>query len=346
MEFIEQTSYNEGATENCKDLITKTNRILSDLGEEKVLKMRRGIEQDFVEVIHEGKRVSEDWDGTKEIYSETFYEMINKYLFDKLDSNNAYYVNQVEFVQKTMKTDQANIKQTIYFLVNNYLLKEYGLVPDIEVPRVEGHPSKKTKKQSTRSSNDKIVNVEIDGDGNSIVTFASGKKEYVVKSKAEPFLISNNPTPAVEFPFVENVIEQNPVIGEMHNHAPNPTLHGNEAIVAAHQGDTIQNSNFQKPIDMLKRTAEQVAPTVQAVPTEKKMLTTGEHFLGVTLTPHENENVNEVLASLSEIAEFLIDLEQEDEAKNNATLKNLHAHAKMSLLTASMAITRVITQKR
>ena len=97
---------------------------------------------------------------------------------------------------------------------------------------------------------------------------------------------------------------------------------------------------------MLKRTAEQVAPTVNTVPTEALPLSSGAHFLGVGETPHENENVNEVLASLSEIAEFLLDLEQEDEPKNNAMLKNLHSHAKMSLLTASMAITRVITHKR
>ena len=77
--MIEQTAYVEGVTENCKDLITKSNRILAEMGTDKVLKMRRGIEQNFVDVVVEGKRMSEDWQDTKAIFSETFYQIMNKY---------------------------------------------------------------------------------------------------------------------------------------------------------------------------------------------------------------------------------------------------------------------------
>lgn len=344
MEIIEQTSYVEGATENCKDLISKSNRILKELSREKVLKMRRGIEQDFVDVIVDGKRMSEDWEDTKTIYAETFYEMMNKYLFDKMDAQKTYFVNQMAFINNTMVRPQASLKEVIYFIVNNFLLKEEGQVPVSEVPRIEGHPE---KANNTNPTNEKIIKVTVDEDGDSIVTYESGRKEVISKLEKKPFIISNNPTPAVEFPQVENTVEQNPTMGVVHNHAPNPMLHGNEAIVSAHENDTIdQPSNSQNPISMLKRTAEQVAPTVPVADTEKKLLTIGEKFIGVGFNPSGNENVDAVKTSFSDMADYLFDMEQSEEIKNDQILRDLHTHAKQALLSASMTMVRVITYKK
>ena len=347
MQIIEQISYVEGATENCKDLISKSNRILKELSKEKVLKMRRGIEQDFVDVVHEGKRMSEDWEDTKTIFAETFYQMINKYLFDKMDAQNSYFVNQMAFINNTMVRPQAGLKEVIYFLVNNFLLKEDGQVPVSEVPRIEGHPEKVSKAKEAEEKKEKIIKVKVDEDGDSIVTYESGRKEVISKLEKKPFIISNNPTPAVEFPQVENTVEQNPTMGLVHNHAPNPSLHGNEAIVSAHENDTIdQPSNSQNPISMLKRTAEQVAPTVPVADTEKKLLTIGEKFIGVGFNPSGNENVDAVKTSFSEMADYLFDMEQSEEIKNDQILRDLHTHAKQALLSASMTMVRVITYKK
>jgi hypothetical protein len=345
MEANEQTSYNVGATENCKDLITKANRYLEELPTEKVLKMLRGIDVGFVDVFHEEKRITEDWEDTKLIYVETFYEMLNKYLFDKLDAQNTHYVNHTAFVTETMQNPQADSSEIIPFVIKNYLLKGKVSSPS-NASQKSGKTQTDSNEESFAYSNEKIIKVTVDDDGDSIVTYDSGRKAIIPKSKQGSLSIASNPTPAHELAQVESTGEQVPPVGSIHNHEPIPMLHGNESLVAAHEASTVQYSNFQNPVDMLKRTAEQVAPTVNAIPTEALPLSSGAHFLGVTATPHENENVNEVLASLSEIAEFLLDLEQEDEPKNNAMLKNLHSHAKMSLLTASMAIVRVITHKR
>jgi hypothetical protein len=345
MEVNEQTSYNVGATENCKDLITKANRFLEELPTEKVLKMLRGIDVGFVDVFHEEKRITEDWEDTKIIYIETFYEMLNKYLFDKLDAQNTHYVNHTAFVTETMRHPEADSSEIIPFIIRNFLLKGKVSSPS-NASQKSGETQADSNEESFAYSNEKIIKVTVDDDGDSIVTYDSGRKAIIPKSKQGSLSIASNPTPAHELAQVESTGEQVPPVGSVHNHEPIPMLHGNESLVAAHEASTVQYSNFQNPVDMLKRTAEQVAPTVNAIPTEALPLSSGAHFLGVTATPHENENVNEVLASLSEIAEFLLDLEQEDEPKNNAMLKNLHSHAKMSLLTASMSIVRVITHKR
>jgi hypothetical protein len=345
MEVNEQTSYNVGATENCKDLITKANRFLEELPTEKVLKMLRGIDVGFVDVFHEEKRITEDWEDTKIIYIETFYEMLNKYLFDKLDAQNTHYVNHTAFVTETMRHPEADSSEIIPFIIRNFLLKGKVSSPS-NASQKSGETQTDSNEESFAYSNEKIIKVTVDDDGDSIVTYDSGRKAIIPKSKQGSLSIASNPTPAHELAQVESTGEQVPPVGSVHNHEPIPMLHGNESLVAAHEASTVQYSNFQNPVDMLKRTAEQVAPTVNAIPTEALPLSSGAHFLGVTATPHENENVNEVLASLSEIAEFLLDLEQEDEPKNNAMLKNLHSHAKMSLLTASMSIVRVITHKR
>jgi hypothetical protein len=345
MEIMEQTSYNEGATENCKDLIIKANRFLEELPTEKVLKMLRGIDVGFVDVFHEEKRITEDWEDTKLIYVETFYEMLNKYLFDKLDAQNTHYVNHTAFVTETMQNPQADSSEIIPFIIRNFLLKGKVGSPLKSNASLGENPSD-NKEESMAYSDEKIVKVTVDEDGDSIVTYESGRKAIVPKSKQGSLSIASNPTPNHELAQVESTGEQVPPVGSIHNHEPIPMLHGNESLVAAHEASTVQYSNFQNPVDMLKRNMEQVAPTVNTLPTEVVPLSSGAHFLGVTSTPHEDSNVNEVLASLSEIAEFLLDLEQEDESKNNAMLKNLHSHAKMSLLTASMSIVRVITHKR
>ena len=344
MEIIEQLSYIEGGTENCKDLISKSNRILKELPREKVLKMRRGMEQDFVDVVHEGKRMSEDWEDTKTIFAETFYEMINKYLFDKMDDQKSYFVNQQAFISQTMGRSQAGLKDVIYWLVNNFLLKEEGTVPISEVPRIEGHPLKLAEKQDSKSD-EKIVKVVIDTDGDSIVTYESGRKAIVPKSQGTP-QVNVAPT-APQFATTDAVVEQNPIMGVIHNHKPNPTLHGNEAIVSSHESDTInQTSNSQNPISMLKRTQEQVSPTVPQADTEKRLLTNGERFIGVGFNPSGNENVDGVKTSFSEMAEYLLEMEQTDEFRTDELLKTLHAHAKNAILTASKSMVRVITYKR
>lgn len=344
MESSEQMSYNVGATQNCKDFITNANRFLEELSTEKVLKMLRGIDVGFVDVFHEEKRITEDWEDTKLIYVETFYEMLNKYLFDKLDAQNTHYVNHTAFVTETMRNPQADTSEIIPFVIRNYLLK--GIAPASVKYNNNVGENPSDNEVSNAYLNEKIIKVTVDDDGDSIVTYDSGRKAIIPKSKQGSISIASNPTPIHELAQVENTGEQVPPVGSVHNNEPIPMIHGNESLVTAHETSTVQYSNFQNPVDMLKRTAEQVAPTVHPTTTETKPLSSGAHFLGVNSTPHENENVNEVLDSLSEIAEFLLDLEQEDEPKNNAMLKNLHSHAKMSLLTASMAITRVITHKR
>ena len=130
MEIIEQTAYVEGSTENCKDLITKSNRILAEMGTDKVLKMRRGIEQEFVDVVVEGKRLSEDWEDTKTIFSITFYDMLNKYLFDK--EVQGVFVKHEDFVKTTMQNtkyegDDASITSDKFFQVAQKLNEQYGL---------------------------------------------------------------------------------------------------------------------------------------------------------------------------------------------------------------------------
>jgi hypothetical protein len=244
-----------------------------------------------------------------------------------------------------MRHPEADSSEIIPFIIRNFLLKGKVSSPS-NASQKSGETQTDSNEESFAYSNEKIIKVTVDDDGDSIVTYDSGRKAIIPKSKQGSLSIASNPTPAHELAQVESTGEQVPPVGSVHNHEPIPMLHGNESLVAAHEASTVQYSNFQNPVDMLKRTAEQVAPTVNAIPTEALPLSSGAHFLGVTATPHENENVNEVLASLSEIAEFLLDLEQEDEPKNNAMLKNLHSHAKMSLLTASMSIVRVITHKR
>jgi hypothetical protein len=343
MQIIEQTTYVEGATENCKDLITKCNRILSEMPHEKVLKMRRGIEQDFVDVVVENKRMSEDWEDTKLIFSETFYEIMNKYLFDKTDPQQGIFVNQHAFVTKTMERSQAGLKEVIYFIVNNYLLKSAGEIPESEVPRLEGHPEE-IKSYSPPQEvivEDKIVKVVVDEDGDSIVTYESGKKVVVSKNKGQV-----NPTDVYVQPEKINMVEQNPVMGVVHNHAPNTAVMGNEALVSAREQDTInQTSNYQNPISMLKRTQEQVAPT-PVMDVEKKLLTIGEKFIGVGFNPSGNENVDSVKANFADMADYLIEMEQTEELKNDPILRDLHHNAKMSILSASMAMVRVITYKK
>lgn len=344
MEIFEQTAYVEGATENCKDLIKKSNRILSELPYEKVLKMRRGIEQGFVDVVVDGKRMSEDWEDTKVIFSETFYETMNKYLFDKTDPQQGIFVNQHAFVTKTMERQQAGINEIIYFVINNYLLKVSGEVPESEVPRLEGHPEaiKSYSPEQVVEIEDKIVKVVVDEDGDSIVTYESGKKVVVPKNKAV-----NRP----DQPFVqpEKIVQvaQNPEVGAVHNHAPNREIMGNEALVSVREADTInQPSNYQNPISMLKRTQEQIAPPASVMDTEKRLLTIGEKFIGVGFNPSENENVDSVKSSFADMADYLIEMEQGEELRNDSILKDLHQHAKQSILTASMAMVRVITYKK
>jgi hypothetical protein len=344
MEIIEQTSYVEGATENCKDLITKCNRILSEIPNEKVLKMRRGIEQDFVDVVVEGKRLSEDWEDTKLIFSETFYQIMNKYLFDKSDPQQGIFVNQHAFVTKTMERTQANLKQIIYFIVNNYLLKTSGEIPESEVPRMEGHPEeiKSYSPEQVVEVEDKIIKVFVDDDGDSIVTYESGKKVFVSKNKGTPM-----PEKVFVQPEKINQVVQSPEVGVIHNHAPNREVMGNEALVSTHEADTInQPSNYQNPISMLKRTQEQVAPPTPVVEAEKKLLTIGEKFIGVGFNPSGNENVDSVKASFSDMADYLIQMEQSEEMQNDPILRDLHHHAKQAILSASMSMVRVITYKK
>ena len=97
---------------------------------------------------------------------------------------------------------------------------------------------------------------------------------------------------------------------------------------------------------MLKRTAEQIAPTVPVADTEKKLLTIGEKFIGVGFNPSGNENVDAVKTSFSEMADYLFDMEQSEEIKNDQILRDLHTHAKQALLLASMTMVRVITYKK
>lgn len=343
MEIIEQTAYVEGTTENCKDLITKCNRILSEMGQEKVLKMRRGIEQDFVDVVVEGKRMSEDWEDTKLIFSETFYEIMNKYLFDKTDSQQGIFINQHAFVTKTMGRTQANLKQIIYFIVNNYLLKSEGEIPMSEVPRMEGHPEaiKSYSPEQVVEEEEKIIKVVVDEDGDSIVTYESGRKVLVPKNK-----ITNKEKVFVQPEKIAQV-PQKQEQGVVHNHAPNKEIMGNEALVSVREADTInQPSNYQNPISMLKRTQEQVAPQASVVDVERKLLTIGEKFIGVGFNPSGNENVDSVKASFADMADYLIEMEQGEELKNDPILRDLHQHAKQSILTASMAMVRVITYKK
>lgn len=344
MQIIEQTSYVEGATENCKDLITKCNRILSEMPHEKILKMRRGMEQDFVDVVVEGKRMSEDWEDTKLIFSETFYEILNKYLFDKPDPQLGIFVNQQTFVTKTMERSQAGLKEVIYFIVNNYLLKSAGEIPRSKVPRFEVH-SEKRKSDSLLEQviiEDKIVKVVVDEDGDSIVTYESGKKVVVSKNDGQI-----KPTDVYVQPEKINTVEQNPVMGGVvHNHAPNTADMGNEALVSAREQDTInQTSNYQNPISMLKRTQEQVAQT-PVMDSERKLLTNGERFIGVGFNPSGNENVDSVKANFADMADYLLEIEQTEEYRNDPILRDLHQNAKMSILSASMAMVRVITYKR
>jgi hypothetical protein len=97
---------------------------------------------------------------------------------------------------------------------------------------------------------------------------------------------------------------------------------------------------------MLKRTQEQLTPSVSQVETEKRLLTNGERFIGVSFNPSGNENVDAVKSSFSEMAEYLLEMEQTEEFRNDQLLKDLHAHAKNALLSASMSMVRVITYKR
>jgi len=344
MEIIEQTAYVEGATENCKDLITKCNRILSEMGQEKVLKMRRGIEQDFVDVIVEGKRLSEDWEDTKIIFSEKFYEIMNKYLFDKTDPQQGIFINQHAFVTKTMERTVANLKQIIYFIVNNYLLKVAGEIPQSEVPRLDGHPEeiKSYSPEQVVEEEDKIIKVVVDEDGDSIVTYESGRKVVVPKNKS----MQNKEKVFVQPEKIVQVAQKQEQ-GAVHNHAPNKDVVGNEALVSVREADTInQPSNYQNPISMLKRTQEQVAPQASVVDTEKKLLTIGEKFIGVGFNPSGNENVDSVKASFADMADYLLEMEQGEELKNDPILRDLHQHAKASILTASMSMVRVVTYKK
>jgi len=344
MQIIEQTSYVEGATENCKDLINKCNRILSEMPHEKVLKMRRGIEQDFVDVIVEGKRMSEDWEDTKTIFSETFYDIMNKYLFDKTDAQLGIFINQNAFVTKTMERTQAGLKEVIYFIVNNYLLKTAGEIPESEVPRLEGHPEgiKSYSPPQEVVVEEKIVKVVVDEDGDSIVTYESGRKVVVPKNKGKV-----QAGDVYVQPEKINMVEQNPVMGVVHNHAPNTSVMGNEALVSAREQDTIdQPSNYQNPISMLKRTQEQPAQQVPVMETEKKLLTNGERFIGVGFNPSANENVDTVKTHFADMADYLLEMEQTEEYRNDQLLKDLHSHAKNALLSASMSMVRVITYKR
>lgn len=344
MQIIEQTVYAEGVTENCKDLITKCNRILSEMGQEKVMKMRRGIEQNFVDVVVEGKRMSEDWQDTKVIFSETFYQIMNKYLFDKTDPQQGIFVNQHAFVTKTMGREQAGINEIIYFIVNNFLLNVSGEVPQSEVPRMEGHPEeiKSYSPEQVVEVEDKIVKVVVDEDGDSIVTYESGKKVLVSKNKGTP-----QPETVYVQPEKINQVPQKMEQGVIHNHAPNTQIMGNEALVSAHESDTInQPSNYQNPISMLKRTQEQVAPQTPVMDTEKKLLTIGEKYVGAGFNPSGNENVDSVKSSFADMIDYLLEMEQTEELKNDPILKDLHNHAKMNILSASMSIVRVITYKK
>lgn len=344
MQIIEQTTYVEGATENCQELIKRCNRILSEMEREKVLKMRRGIEQGFVDVIVDGKRMSEDWQDTKLIFSETFYQLMNKYLFDKADSNKGIFINQHAFVTQTMGREQSGLNEIIYFIVNNYILSVDQEIPQSEVPRLDGRPEqiKSYSPEQVVEVEDKIIKVFVDEDGDSIVTYESGKKILVSKNKGTPM-------PQKVYVQPEKIVQvaQNPETGAIHNHAPNREIMGNEALVSIREKDTInQPSNYQNPISMLKRTQEQVAPPTPVTDVEKKLLTIGEKFIGVGFNPSGNENVDSVKGSFSDMADYLIEMEQSEEMQNDPILRDLHQHAKMAILSASMSMVRVITYKK
>jgi len=344
MEIIEQTEYVEGATENCKDLIKKSNRILSKLPYEKVLKMRRGIEQEFVDVVVDGKRMSEDWQDTKLIFSETFYQLMNKYLFDKPDPHQGIFINQHAFVTKTMQRKKSGINAIIYFVINNYILSLGGEVPKSEVPRLEGHPKaiKSYSPEQVVEIEDKIVKLFVDEDGDSIVTYESGKKAVVLKNKA----VTRPDQPFVQ---PEKIVQvaQNPKTGAIHNHAPIKKIMGNEELVSVREADTInQPSNYKNRISMLKKTQEQVAPPTPVVDVEKKLFTIGEKYIGADFNPSGNQNVDSVKANFSDMADYLIEMEQSKELKNDPILKDLHQHAKMAILSASMSMIRFITYKK
>ena len=135
---------------------------VSESREPKVMKMRRGIEQEFVDVVVEGKRLSEDWEDTKTIFSITFYDMLNKYLFDK--EVQGVFVKHEDFVKTTMQREGARLNEIIYFLVNNYLIKQTGEAPKPEVPRLEGHPDsvKSYSPEQVVEVEDKIIKVFVE----------------------------------------------------------------------------------------------------------------------------------------------------------------------------------------
>ena len=96
---------------------------------------------------------------------------------------------------------------------------------------------------------------------------------------------------------------------------------------------------------MLKRTQEQIAPT-PVMEEAKRLLTIGEKFIGVGFNPSGNENVDSVKTNFADMADYLIEMEQTEELKNDPILRDLHHNAKMSILSASMAMVRVITYKK
>lgn len=341
MEIFEQTKYAEGATENCKDLITKANRILSEMSHDKILKMRRGIEQDFVDVVVDGKRLSEDWEDTKTIFSETFYAMLNKYLFDKEEQG--VFKKQEEFVKKTMNQEKARLNQIIYFLVNNFLLRKNGSVPKSEPPRLNPQVKQKIENIGNLENQDKIIKVAVDEDGDSIVTYESGTKVVIAKNLAKSI---NVPQPFVPLEKTENleVLTKTSLV-DRNAFAKNTS--GDEALVSTHEEDeNNQKSNYQNQISMIKRTQEQVTPSVYPADAGKKLLTIGEKFIGVGFNPSGNENVDLVKSSFSDMADYLLDMEQTEEFRNDSVLKDLHQHAKNAILTASMSMVRVITYKK
>jgi len=349
MEMIEQTAYVEGVTENCKDLITKSNRILAEMGTDKVLKMRRGIEQEFVDVVVEGKRLSEDWEDTKTIFSITFYDMLNKYLFDK--EVQGVFVKHEDFVKTTMQREGARLNEIIYFLVNNYLIKQTGEAPKPEVPRLEGHPDsvKSYSPEQVVEVEDKIIKVFVDEDGDSIVTYESGRKVVVSKNKGIP----QSETVYVQ-PEKINQVPQKMEQGAVHNHAPNKEVMGNEAIVSAHEEDTInQSSNNQNINNMIRKTKESDTTTVagggSAVPTmpsQKKYSTSGEVLIGSGLATSDDESAQSVIDSFADMADYLLEIEQTEAYRSDVFLQEFTKHAKQSILTASMSMVRVVTYKK
>lgn len=403
MPSIQQESFQEGATMNCKDVVIKANHIFSEMGTDKVLKMRRGIEQQFVEVKDQhGKLLTEDWQDTKVIFAEKLYNLYNKFLFDDMDNQRGIFTNQYNFVTKTMKVQTASLNEISIFLINNFFLKELNTIPVSEVPsltslvtkkeevsseydgksEIEEHTAPEENQQeaiteedygideSPKPENDEdqdeednssitespaeentlsdqqIVSETIDAIGNKIVTLANGTKFIVQQSQQDNV---NRPTDkSVQRRQGYDITVED--VLKMHNYNPIPETHGNEAIVQAHSQNTINNpSNLQNPIEMLKRnTQAPIAATMQQAPVneEKRLLTNGQKFIGLNYAIHQDENVLSVKETFAEMADFLLDMENKGDLNNDSLLKDLHAHAKQALLSASMSMTRVLTYKK